>query len=184
MFQCCKSPAFWPGCCWERNSVVSRMTVHGLLSPLERSCPPCGNCCCCCSPSAHTHQPFKPRFCDLGTPWPLGDQRTTVCAAAKNLWAVSLYLLPSCPHFQVLLSPSLSLTNFFTTHNIHQHLPTLQMQAEDAPLAQSSNLLKEISPCKSRGWSAAFREFHLIATLIWNESSRKSSAEDPHNPGL
>lgn len=99
--------------------VAGRETLHPpewqhmvFFHPWRGLCPLCsqqGGNCCCCSPSAHTHQHFKRRFCDLATPWPLGDQKMTVRATAKSLWAISLYLLPSCPHFQAFLSPCLSL---------------------------------------------------------------------------
>lgn len=51
-------------------------------------------------------QPFKPRFCDLGTPWPLGDRRMTVCHC--------LNLVSCLPLFAVILSPLSGLALLFS----------------------------------------------------------------------
>lgn len=52
-----------------RETTLQKDRYTVVFHPWRGLCPPCsqhcGNCCC---PNAHTHQPFKPRFCCLGTP--------------------------------------------------------------------------------------------------------------------
>lgn len=118
-----------------RETTLQKDRYTVVFHPWRGLCPPCsqhcGNCCC---PNAHTHQPFKPRFCCLGTPWPLGDQKMTVCATKLVSCLPLLYAVPTFRSF--LLSPcSLSLSPIsLQQHNVHHHLPSLQIQAEDAPL--------------------------------------------------
>lgn len=126
VFQCCKSPAFWLGCCWEKNSVYSRMTVQGLLSPLERSTrlPNTGVTAATVLQVLTFSSTSSLDFVIWGPPNLLVTRDDCVPLPRACKPSPSIHCHP-VPTFRSC-SPLVSLIDLFTIH-IHHHLPTLQM---------------------------------------------------------
>lgn len=163
VFQRFKSPAFWPGCCWERNCTLQNENTWSSFTLGEVSvhlAPSTAVTAAAVLQVLTLTSTSSLEFVIWGPPDLLVTRRWLCVPLPK-----ACELSPSI-HCQALLSPCLSLTYFFTTHNTHHTSQHCRCRQKMHHLPRAINLLQEIPPCKSRGRSAAFREFHLLATPL------------------